>query len=278
MKRKILLYLMLAVFIGQLILFYGTTQPIQAQTNLRQFLCALFDCQPFIDLAAAIDVLQTDTAQIIAQNDDAAKELGYIKANTTTAAQQGLTIINMVDETRQQNSGIITTTDAIQTTVNNIEANMGAAPALTETLARIEDKLNDIMKPESRIWAKHYIETGTGDLYFEVWIKGESLRDITAWGMDVTFPTGSATYAQFYAGEFLGTWLMKDANLFEPGRVRIGGAAGSGAPIVGPAIGKLFTLRFTGLAGANFAMTMENYVDDIAEMLPQPVAYAIIVN
>jgi len=277
-KNKLLFYAMLAVFIGQLIFFAGSTQPAYAQAGIRDFLCNLFNCQQFVDLAAAITGLQADTAQIIAQNSDAATELGFIKANTTTTAQQGLTIINMVDETRQQNSGIITTTDAIKVTVDNIEANMGASPDLTATLARIEKKLNNVMRPESTIWAEHYIDTSTGYLFFEVWIKGESLREMTAWGIDLTYPAGSATYAQFIGGDLIATWLMKDANEVAPGLVRIGGAAGSGAPIVGTAIGKLFTLRFTDLGTVNFAMTLENYVDDLAEMLPQPVSYAIIVN
>lgn len=220
--------------------------------SMRKFTCELFQCQQFVDLVGQVTTVETNTQAILNDTADLKTQVGYTVANTTTIAQD-----------LQRVEGKI---DALSIPPN---------PEYADELYRIEKKLNYVMLPESSIWLESYESAGGGEIMVEVWVKGESLTIVEAFGMDINYPSANLTYAQIFPGEFTQSWTGLDANELTPGHLRLGGYAGAGYGMAGNGIGRLAVLRFTIVQRVDSTVSSTAHVDDIAGMTP-PAASTIV--
>lgn len=255
MKRKwqsIFMVLATMILLPSITMFCWPTSSM-AQ-GLREFTCEVFECQPFKDLVALVGGIPPAVADVKTDTDAILTETGYITANTTSLNHD------------------------LQRVEDKIDAlSIPPGAEYEDELFRIETKLNYIMKAESSIWMEDYRDT-SGNLFIEIWIKGESLREMVAWGLDLNFPDAAADYGSITPGDLVAGWNSVDANELNPGQLRIGAFAGSGSPIVGTAIGKLCIVRLNNLGPDNFVILLNSYVDDVGDMLPNPASRAIIIN
>lgn len=236
------------------VLLIGLSSSANCQ-SIRPFMCGIFECQAFKDLVALVTGIQTDTQQIIAETAATTEQLGYLVANTTTLAQD---------------------LQRIEGKVDNLGGSGGATQAQIEL---ITTRLGYIMKAEASLWFEIFVQEATGDVFIELWVKGESMREITAFGFDVTYPATHAQAAEVIRGDLLLSWQTLEGNEIQPGQYRIGAFAGAASPIIGTAIGRLLSIRLTPVAGAgNFGLCIQDYVDDFTDMNPNPLCDNVIVQ
>lgn len=215
-------------------------QDAQAQSGMRQFLCEVFNCQQFIDIGNMILAIKQDTEAGLANQD-------LIQTNQATMDGK---------------------LDGIAA---EFPITVEPDPATAEALERIEKRLGYFAKSEQSIW----IEPGTAGtgqtVAMPILIRGESLREIDAWGFDLTFDAAYFSYVGIDKGELTQQWDMIGANEITPGTLRIGGIRGAGPMTVGDVIGDIVILRFTvnGTA-ATSPLCLTNMVDDFAPYATAP--------
>jgi len=238
--KKIMKVLFLQILIVTIIFGIIHIQDAEAQSNMRQFLCEVFNCQQFVDLGVMIMAIKQDTETILTNQD---------AIQTNQATMDG------------KLDGIAAEFPII----------VQPDPAAAEALARIERRLGYFAKSEQSIW----IEPGTAatgqTVAMPILIRGESLREIDAWGFDLTFDTAYFSYVGMDKGELTQQWDMVGANEITAGTLRIGGIRGAGPLTVGDVIGDIVILRFTvnGMA-ATSQICLINLVDDFATYTTAP--------
>ncbi len=102
-----------------------------------------------------------------------------------------------------------------------------------------------------------------------------NLKEITSFGLDMTFDSGLFQYLSTNKGSLTGNWSMLDGNLVGSGLARLGGFAGSGnsTPIGSAGSIAVVTLRVIGTAyndGHQSQITIKSYEDDIVGMKTEP--------
>jgi len=205
-----------------------------AQQGMRQFICEIFDCQKFVDLGNLLLSVKQDTETSLINQD-------AMQANQATMDGK---------------------LDGIAA-----EFPITVEPDLTttEALARIEKKLGYFAKSEQSIWLEPY--EGATPQFIEVliYIRGESLREITAWGLDITFDGAALRYQAIAKGRLTENWALLDANEIQPGTLRAGGVLGGGPPIAGDVIGEIAIISFEVIGGPGTTqLCITNMVDHLA--------------
>lgn len=229
--------------IGILVVGFAFKAEAQVQDlNFRQWICELFKCQDFVDLAGAITAIKQDTETCL--------------ANQTALAEEFINV-----------KGALATIDGkVDGIVAQFPITTEPDPATGATLARIEKRLSYFAKSEKSIW----IELQPGDiadtLEAHVFIRGESLRQIAAWGFDLTFDETILEYQSTEKTELTEKWAMIDSNIVSPGLLRSGGVLGASTPIVGDVIGELVLINFqiTGTA-ATTEVCLSVVIDGLAD-------------
>jgi len=211
-----------------------------AQQGMRQFICEIFDCQKFVDLGNLLLSVKQDTETSLINQD-------AMQANQATMDGK---------------------LDGIAA-----EFPITVEPDLTttEALARIEKKLGYFAKSEQSIWLEPY--EGATPQFIEVliYIRGESLREITAWGLDITFDGAALRYQAIAKGRLTENWALLDANEIQPGTLRAGGVLGGGPPIAGDVIGEIAIISFEVIGGPGTTqLCITNMVDHLATYAPAP--------
>jgi hypothetical protein len=105
-------------------------------------------------------------------------------------------------------------------------------------------------------------------------IKG-NIKDISVFGLDFSFDSNLFQYQSVGKGSLNGDWAAVDGNMISTGNLRIGGFAGSGAPVPKGSIGTIavVTLKVTGTGyndGHQSQISITSYMDDVAGMKPEP--------
>jgi len=212
-----------------------------AQQGMRQFICDLFDCQKFVDLGNLLLSVKQDTETGLANQD-------ILQANQTTViANQG------------------TADGKLDQIIAEFPITVQPDPATAKTLTRIERKLDYYAKSEQSIWLEPY--EGATPQFIEVliYIRGESLREITAWGLDITFDNAALRYQAVAKGRLTESWALLDANEIQPGTLRVGAVLGAGPPIAGDVIGEIAIISFEVIGGPGITqLCITNMVDHLA--------------
>jgi hypothetical protein len=104
-----------------------------------------------------------------------------------------------------------------------------------------------------------------------------NVKQISSFGLELTFDAGLFQYQNISKGSLNGNWGMMDGNLISQGTVRIGGLAGSGSSIPTGSEGSIavVTLKVIGTAyndGHQSQIVIKSYADDIAGMVTEPSA------
>lgn len=116
---------------------------------------------------------------------------------------------------------------------------------------------------------------GTGTIIaVPVIIKG-NIQEIKAFGLELTYDTTMFEYQSVSKGDKTGDWISVDGNEVSSGTVRIGGFAGSAAPIPKGSVGSIVkvTLKVTCSGcddGKQGQICIQYYTDNIVEMKPEP--------
>jgi hypothetical protein len=113
-------------------------------------------------------------------------------------------------------------------------------------------------------------------------IKG-NIQEIKAFGLELTYDTTMFEYQSVSKGDKTGDWISVDGNEVSSGTVRIGGFAGSAAPILKGSVGSIVkvTLKVTCSGcddGKKSQICIQYYTDDIAGMTPKPSCATFIYN
>jgi len=238
--KKTMKMVFLQLLIITIIFGFIQLKDAEAQQGMRQFLCDLFKCQDFVDLGNLLLSVKQDTETTLANQD-------------TMQANQA-TMDGKLD-------GIAAEFPIV------VEPD----PATAEALDRIEKRLGYFAKSEQSIWIEPGSAATGQTVAMPILIRGESLREIDAWGFDVTFDPAYFTYEGMDKGELTLQWDMVGANEISAGTLRIGGIRGAGPLTVGDVIGDILILRFTvnGTA-ATSSLCLANLVDDFATYTTAP--------
>lgn len=201
--------------------------------SIRTWLCDLFNCESFKNLETKVDTIVSGVGDALAG------------------------IINMKEKQGE-----------ILTAVNEIT--VAPDPEVLERLGSIEGSLFKLLKPPLSIWGDN-VGGETGDtITIPIYIKGEQLRQIETFGLTCYFESDKFTFLGVLAGELTSDWMNVAGNEATPGQITIGGMMGTGKPIKGERIGRLFDMRFTVTGSSDAMFTLTDYVDDLAEMIPAP--------
>ena len=238
--KKTMKMLFIQVLVVTCIFGFIQLKDAEAQQGMRQFLCDLFKCQDFVDLGNLLLSVKQDTETTLANQD-------LIQANQATMDGK---------------------LDGIAA---EFPITVEPDPATAEALGRIEKRLGYFAKSEQSIW----IEPGTAgtgqEIAMPILIRGESLREIDAWGFDVTFDEAYFAYVGMDKGELTLQWDMVGANEITPGTLRIGGIRGAGPMTVGDVIGEIVILRFNVIGtAATSQLCLTSLVDDFATYTTAP--------
>ena len=230
MRKSVFLTTVGFLVLALLFMLYAATE-VNGEPDIRGFLCRIFNCQAFVDL------------------------------------------VTKVDDVNQKTDTIATTADSIETKVDGIAAqfpiNVGMPTELSEQLDRIEKQLGYFSKSELSIW----LEADSGILNdvinISIKIRGESLREIKAFGFDMTFDITMFEYQNVEKTELTEDWALFDANEISAGILRAGGAMGGGSPVVGDVIGTLMIIKLKIIGSqATSQLCLQNYVDDLVGFMP----------
>lgn len=93
-------------------------------------------------------------------------------------------------------------------------------------------------------------------------------KGLSAFGLEITYPFDALNYVGLERGQATKDWVALDANVLQPGTLKIGGFQPSG--IQKGKEGELFTLRFIVKENANGRAKIEisNVLDDLSEAKP----------
>ena len=100
-------------------------------------------------------------------------------------------------------------------------------------------------------------------------------KEIKSFGLEMTFDPAVFKYQSTHKSDLTATWTTVDGNETSPGKVIVGGFMGSGAPVQAGANGSLATIKIKVIYNGNDdgfsrAISVKNYLDDIAGMKPDP--------
>lgn len=147
----------------------------------------------------------------------------------------------------------------------------GQFPITVDT-GEVVDKLNLLLKPQMSIW----FEAGDGKkdeaIDIPVYVKGENLWEIKAFGLNFLFEADKFEFIGAQKGALTADWNGVAGNEASVGNATIGGFAGAGSPVIGDSAGVLFVIQLKVLVDGfvDTQMRIQDYVDDISEMKPQP--------
>lgn len=240
---------MLAIQLIVVTIIFGVVylKDAEAQQGMRQWLCDIFKCQDFIDLAEIVLAIKQDTEQIL--------------------TNQTITTTNQ--ETMLTNQG--TMDGKLESIQAEFPITVEPDPATAEALARIEKKLDYFAKSEQSIWLEPMEGMAPGFIEVLIYIRGESLREITAFGLDLTFDSAILQYQAIAKGRLTQNWALLNANEITPGTLRIGGVLGLPPPIVGDVIGEIAVISFEIIGtAATTQLCVTNMVDALANYSPSP--------
>jgi len=238
--KKTMKMVLIQILIVTVIFGIIQIQDGNAQQGMRQFLCEVFNCQKFVDLGNLLLSLKQDT------------EAGLINQDAMQANQA-------------------TMDGKLNSIAAEFPITVEPDPTTAEALARIEKKLGYFAKSEQSIWLEPY--EGATPQFIEVliYIRGESLREITAWGLDVTFDGAALRYQAVAKGRLTENWALLDANEIQPGTLRVGAVLGGGPPIVGDVIGEIAIISFEVIGGPGITqLCITNMVDNLATYATAP--------
>lgn len=100
-------------------------------------------------------------------------------------------------------------------------------------------------------------------------------EEVRVFGLDMSFDIRMFQYQDVRRGTLTGSWAEVDGNEVGPGSLKIGGFAGSGAPIPVSSEGTLAEIRLK-VTGGDYGngqqsqVCIEQYTDDLAEFKPVP--------
>ena len=158
-------------------------------------------------------------------------------------------------------SGTISITSS---TATNSPQSVNVSLAVSSPLA--ENKISISCDPTSG---------GTGTtVTIPVVIEG-NIREIGAFGLELTYDTNMFEFKSVIKGDKTENWASVDGNEVSSGIIRVGGFAGSAAPISRGNIGSIvkIILEVTCSScsnGQQSQLCIQSYTDDIADMTPKP--------
>jgi len=136
------------------------------------------------------------------------------------------------------------------------------------------NKLDLLTKPQASIWFN--VPSGKqGDiLEIPVYVKGESIWEISAFGLHLIFETEKLNFITIERGDLTIDWQAVSGNEATPGNVIMGGYMGAGSPIVGDSAGVLFKIKLQVIANGytESELVLNEYVDGIVNLKPNPVS------
>lgn len=154
--------------------------------------------------------------------------------------------------------------------VNGIAAQFPVSVDNVEVLKQLEL----LTKPQMSIW----FDAGKGKkddvINIPVYVKGENMWEIKAFGLNLLFDAEKFQFIEAFKSELTADWNSLAGNEATPGDATIGGFMGAGSPVVGDSAGVLFIVQLKVLADGftESTLTLKDYVDDIANMKPNPVS------
>jgi len=103
----------------------------------------------------------------------------------------------------------------------------------------------------------------------------ENSKEIKTFGLEMTYDPAIFQYESTGKGGLTGSWASVDGNEISPGKLIIGGFAGSGNPVVAGSSGSLAIVKIKVIysgsdSGFTRQISIDKYLDDIAGMSPSP--------
>ena len=100
-------------------------------------------------------------------------------------------------------------------------------------------------------------------------------KEIKSFGLEMNFDAAVFQYQSTHKSDLTASWATVDGNEVSPGKVVIGGFMGSGVPVSAGANGSLAIIKIKVIYNGNDdgfsrAISVKNYLDDIAGMKPDP--------
>lgn len=152
-------------------------------------------------------------------------------------------------------------------------------------LGNMPEDIDALLTPDLTVWAEiNPMPIAQNEvLNVEVWVKGTAGSSIEAFGFGpagFVFNPAHFSYAGFVRGMQTIAWNSADANEVNPGELTIGAFAGGARGLVGDKPMHLFTIRLTVATPDVVAslITLDNYVDDVADLLPKPFSFTVDLN
>jgi len=237
MRKSVFLTTIGCLILALLFTLYAATEA-NGDPDIRGFLCRIFNCQAFVDLVTKVDDVNQKTDVIATTTDSNALVIGAIE----------------------------TKVDGI---VEQFPIEVGVPTELSEQLDRIEKQLGYFSKSELSVWLEVPAGTLNDVIDIKIMIRGESLREVKAFGFDMIFDSTMFEYQSAEKAKLTSSWALLDANEVSAGTLRCGGVLGSGSPIVGDVIGELIIAKLMVIGSQPTSqLCLQNYVDDLVEFMP----------
>jgi len=182
----------------------------------------------------------------------------------------GSSIGNIVEHTVSVDiSGLIATNYSATITISDSNANN--SPQTVIVSLEISSPLTD---NEISVSCEPSLGGTVTIVTIPVRIKG-NIQEIKAFGLELTYDTTMFEYQSVSKGDKTGDWISVDGNEVSSGTVRIGGFAGSAAPIPKGSVGSIVivTLKVTCSGcddGRQSQICIQYFTDDIAGITPEP--------
>jgi len=116
---------------------------------------------------------------------------------------------------------------------------------------------------------------GAGTVFTVSITLGSVDKEVTVFGMDMTFDADFIQFQGANRGNLTGDWAAVDANEIRAGTLKVGGFAGSGTPIPARSRGTIAEIRLK-VEGEDFnngqasQICINSYTDDLSGLTPMP--------
>lgn len=140
-------------------------------------------------------------------------------------------------------------------------------------LGSLTDKIDMLLRPSLSIWTEEtYFTAAPETVEVPVWVRGDPLGEITAFGFHVLFDETKLRFISVEPGEATVAWGTANiaGNEAQPGDVIIGGYAGGAEAVIGSDVAEMVYITFEVLVDEDITIQLDAYVDDFTEMKPEP--------